>query len=321
MENPNFVSSVIELTNQARAAQGLAPLVLNAKLTTSAQNFSKEMALGDFFSHTSPTGSTPTTRITATGYLTDAGSWRTAENIAAGYSTPTQVVQGWLNSPGHKANILNPDLLEIGVGYYYLTPDTGRVNYSHYWTQNFGTVRGTASAPHRGTNNADQLTGNAGNNSLWGFGGNDTVKGEAGNDIVNGGAGDDLLFGGIGSDRLMGEDGNDRLDGFYGSGSTANQQDFLNGGTGADVFVLGTTGNPYYRGLGFAVVEDFSLASGDRLQLAGKSSDYVLRQENRYVGSSTLDTVIYLAAAPSDPLAVLQDVNLSLSSTSAFTFV
>ncbi|UBF24763.1 CAP domain-containing protein [Kovacikia minuta CCNUW1] len=62
----------------------------------------------------------------------------TGENIAAGYSTPEQVVQGWINSPGHRANLLNPSYTELGIGYYYLANDTGSVNYKSYWTQDFG---------------------------------------------------------------------------------------------------------------------------------------------------------------------------------------
>ena len=56
-------------------------------------------------------------------------------------STPEAVVTGWMNSPGHRVNILNPRLKEIGVGYYFLADDTGKVNYRHYWTQVFATPR------------------------------------------------------------------------------------------------------------------------------------------------------------------------------------
>jgi uncharacterized protein YkwD len=56
-------------------------------------------------------------------------------------STPEAVVAGWMNSPGHRANILKPELKEIGVGYYFLADDTGKVNYHHYWTQVFATPR------------------------------------------------------------------------------------------------------------------------------------------------------------------------------------
>lgn len=61
-----------------------------------------------------------------------------AENIGAGYTTPEEVVQGWINSQGHRANLLNPDYTEIGIGYFYLANDTGVENWNHYWTQVFG---------------------------------------------------------------------------------------------------------------------------------------------------------------------------------------
>lgn len=93
------------------------------------------MALQDFFSHTGIDGSTMVQRIQTTGYQFSSA----AENIAAGYTTPEQVVAGWMESPGHRANILNPNLTEIGVGYYFLENDTANINYNHYWTQNFGT--------------------------------------------------------------------------------------------------------------------------------------------------------------------------------------
>ena len=94
------------------------------------------MALQDFFSHTGIDGSTMTQRIGVAGYQFSSA----AENIAAGYTTPEEVVGGWMNSPGHRANILNPNLTEIGVGYYCLETDPGTLNYNHYWTQDFGTI-------------------------------------------------------------------------------------------------------------------------------------------------------------------------------------
>ena len=56
----------------------------------------------------------------------------------AGYSTPEEVVAGWMASAGHRENLLDPGLQEIGVGYYFLPNDTGNVNFNHYWTQAFG---------------------------------------------------------------------------------------------------------------------------------------------------------------------------------------
>lgn len=132
-----FVNQVFTLTNKFRREHGLAALKLNSKLSTAAQTHSQNMALQDFFSHTGADGSTISNRIAAAGYRWSA----VAENIAAGYTTPTAVVQGWINSPGHRANLLNGNLKEIGVGYYFLANDTGTQNWNHYWTQNFGAPR------------------------------------------------------------------------------------------------------------------------------------------------------------------------------------
>ncbi|MGF1499060.1 MAG: CAP domain-containing protein [Elainellaceae cyanobacterium] len=131
----SFVSRILELTNLRRSESGISPLTLNADLNEAAQLHSEDMALEDFFSHTGSDGSTPFDRIAETGYDYAVA----AENIAAGYATPEAVVEGWMNSPGHRANILNPTLKQLGVGYYFLETDTGSVNHNHYWTQTFGT--------------------------------------------------------------------------------------------------------------------------------------------------------------------------------------
>ncbi len=130
-----FINRVVELTNEFRAENGLSGLTLNPLLTTAADNHSQNMAILDFFDHTGADGSSIGDRVAATGY-----NYSTAgENIAAGYSTPEEVVQGWIDSPGHRANLLNSDFTEIGVGYHFLENDTGSENYNHYWTQVFGT--------------------------------------------------------------------------------------------------------------------------------------------------------------------------------------
>lgn len=130
-----FALEVLNLTNQERSNAGLQPLSLNPQLNRAAEGHSESMALDDFFSHTGADGSTPFERIRAEGYEYQTA----AENVAAGYATPADVVEGWMNSPGHRANILNGSLTELGVGYYYLANDTGTINYNHYWTQVFGT--------------------------------------------------------------------------------------------------------------------------------------------------------------------------------------
>ncbi|RMF68803.1 MAG: CAP domain-containing protein [Cyanobacteria bacterium J069] len=133
-EPSGFIAEVLRLTNQFRQQNGVQALSYNNKLGNAAQGHSLNMANQDFFSHTGKDGSTIGQRVTAAGY-----QWSTTgENIAAGYTTPAAVVEGWINSPGHRANLLNPNYQEIGIGYYHLANDTGQVNYYHYWTQNFG---------------------------------------------------------------------------------------------------------------------------------------------------------------------------------------
>lgn len=93
------------------------------------------MALQDFFSHTGRDGSNLTDRVSATGLTLTVPL---AENVAAGYTTPESVVQGWMDSPEHRDNILNPDFTQLGVGHYFWENDTGDLmDYNHYWTQVF----------------------------------------------------------------------------------------------------------------------------------------------------------------------------------------
>ncbi|MFE2011435.1 CAP domain-containing protein [Streptomyces sp. NPDC059491] len=117
---------VIALVNAERAKAGCGALTANATLTKAAQGHSDDMAARDFFDHTNPDGASPGDRVTAAGY-----PWSTyGENIAMGQSSPEQVMESWMNSPGHRANILNCDFKEIGVGIH----NSG----GPYWTQVFG---------------------------------------------------------------------------------------------------------------------------------------------------------------------------------------
>ena len=130
-------AEVVVLTNQERAKAGCPALTASLQLAGAAEGHSADMAINDYFSHYGLDGRSPWDRIQETGYTYSLA----AENIAAGYSTPAAVVQGWMNSHGHRANILNCSLTEIGVGYVYLANDTGSVNYHHYWTQLFATPK------------------------------------------------------------------------------------------------------------------------------------------------------------------------------------
>ncbi|MEA5496002.1 CAP domain-containing protein [Limnoraphis robusta] len=130
----SWVSEVIELTNNFRQNNGLQPLMFNSQLGNAAQQHSENMAFQDFFSHAGLDGSTASSRAQAQGYPSSF----VGENIGAGYLSPEDVVQGWIESLGHRENLLNPNYTEIGVGYFYLENDQGLVNYNHYWTQVFG---------------------------------------------------------------------------------------------------------------------------------------------------------------------------------------
>ena len=123
---------ILDLTNMERSKVGLPPLTFNSKLAAAAQKHSQSMAMQDFFDHRQMVE-----RVKAEGYQYS----RVGENIIAGNPTPEAAMQGWMKSPGHRANILNPEFRELGVGYYVLENDQGNVNYKHYWTQVFGTPR------------------------------------------------------------------------------------------------------------------------------------------------------------------------------------
>ena len=126
-----FAAEVLDLANAERAKAGCGPLTLNSKLNTSAQLHSTDMATNNYFSHESQDGRSPFDRIKAAGYSFGAA----AENIAAGGTTAAGAMDQWMNSAGHKANILNCTYVDLGVGY---AKGGGNADYAGYWTQNFG---------------------------------------------------------------------------------------------------------------------------------------------------------------------------------------
>lgn len=128
-----YAQKVVDLTNQERRANGCPDLAANDKLAYAARVHTNDMARNNYFSHRGSNGSNGGQRISAQGY-----SWQTwAENIAAGYPSAEATVKGWMNSSGHRANILNCSLRDVGVGY---TASSGS-KYSNYVTQNFGIQR------------------------------------------------------------------------------------------------------------------------------------------------------------------------------------
>ena len=120
-----YILRVVELVNEERAKAGLAPLTLQKNITQAAQVRAEECERS--FSHTRPDGKNFSSALTEAG-VSYRGS---GENIAWGQRTPEQVMEGWMNSAGHRANILNEKYTSIGVGYYQ---NASGVNY---WSQLF----------------------------------------------------------------------------------------------------------------------------------------------------------------------------------------
>ena len=121
---------VLNLINAYRQQNGLQPLANNSTLNVSSHNHSQDMAQRGYFSHTTPEGLSPFDRMAAAGY--SCGTM--GENLAAGQRTAQQAFEGWQDSPGHNANMLNANYAVIGIGVVYV-PDSP---YGYYWTTNFG---------------------------------------------------------------------------------------------------------------------------------------------------------------------------------------
>ncbi|MFE7272367.1 CAP domain-containing protein [Streptomyces sp. NPDC057623] len=119
-------AEVLQLVNQERAQVGCSAVAANSSLTDLAQDFSEDMAARGFFDHTDPGGASPWDRAAKAG-ITDLGG----ENIARGQADAAAVMEAWMNSPGHKANILNCDFKTLGVGVHFGAGGP-------WWTQDFG---------------------------------------------------------------------------------------------------------------------------------------------------------------------------------------
>jgi|SRR5690625_1293423 len=119
-----YENEVVTLTNQERSKNGLAPLQIDEELSVVAREKSHDMSTRNYFDHNSPTYGSPFDMMQSYGI-----SYRAAgENIAKGQRTPQEVVNAWMNSPGHRANILNGSFTHIGVGF---------VEQGNHWTQMF----------------------------------------------------------------------------------------------------------------------------------------------------------------------------------------
>lgn len=124
-EENAFIKEMVELVNAERAKEGLAPLTIDLKVQAAAMVRAKECE--QRFSHTRPNGSSFATALKEQGV-----SYRSSgENIAWGQRSPEEVMKAWMNSSGHRANIMNPNFTTIGVGYYE------NANGTDYWCQLF----------------------------------------------------------------------------------------------------------------------------------------------------------------------------------------
>ena len=162
----DFCAEVVRLVNAERAKAGLSPLGTFDALTAAAQLRAPELITK--FDHTRPNGSKCFTALEEAGV---SGYYTAGENIAAGQRSPAEVVDGWMNSPGHRANILNPDFTHIGVGYIQ-----GGGGYGHYWVQLFVGVRGNPGG-----------TGNTGSSGTGGTGGTGNTGSTGGTATTPGG--------------------------------------------------------------------------------------------------------------------------------------
>ena len=128
---PSALQHVVDLTNAERARAGLPALGIDARLMAAAQGHSADQAGRDTMTHTGSDGSNAGTRITRQGF-----TWRSwAENVAMGYPDAPSVMAGWMDSPGHRANVLSANVTHIGVGLAHAADGTP------YWTQVFAAPR------------------------------------------------------------------------------------------------------------------------------------------------------------------------------------
>jgi len=332
--NQNFIYRVLELTNIERSKLGFSPLIFNTQLLNAAATHSQNMALQDFFSHTGKDGSSLASRISATGYQFSAA----AENIAAGVSTPEQVVSSWMNSSGHRANIFNPNLKEIGIGYYFLADDTGSVNFNHYWTQVFATsldgsvnpapaptptptpntlvsiispipnATGDGSptqAPKNTASGGNYFLSDSADTQIPANAAGLPIFALSGKDNITGGEEVDSINGMQGADIINGAGGNDSLSG-------GKESDLIDGGVGNDLIganndndrLIGGDGNDTIRG-----------GKEDDILMGGNNDDLLAgdRGQDMLTGGGGNDTFILAGGLSASATLISADVITDLA--------
>jgi uncharacterized protein YkwD len=145
--NAAFEQQVIDLVNQERTSRGLNPLKRSDGLTNAARYQAADMSQDNYFSHDTfdRVGGNLVKKCGPWERIANYYSGANGENAAAGYTSPQAVMNAWMNSSGHRSNILNPGTVSIGVGFYQ-----GSGDYRYYWVQDFGTRVDTVSTPTSG---------------------------------------------------------------------------------------------------------------------------------------------------------------------------
>lgn len=247
---------MLALINAERAAFNLAPLQLELRLNDAAEDHSAWLLENNVFSHTGEDGSSSKDRMEASGF-SFSGAWYAAENLAwqslrgaAGLSDDVVDLHNRLmDSPAHRANILNAQVTVVGIGIETGVFDGMNVVMA---TQDFALTGADLQLDTGGATAGDdilymadpggKLRGLAGNDELFGSAQDDIILGQRGHDRISGGEANDILRGNVGRDTLYGDDGNDRLFGGWGHDRLdgGNGNDVLFGGRGHDVFVFST---------------------------------------------------------------------------------
>jgi uncharacterized protein YkwD len=135
------------LLNAERAQHSLAPLREDARLTQASQAYSQQMVNQQFFAHVTPAGVNLTQRLKSIGYVVDSAAWIIGENLAwgtGGLATPARIMQAWMESPGHRANVLAGEFTEVGVGIVLGAPNSLTAPGAATYTTDFGFLEGTA---------------------------------------------------------------------------------------------------------------------------------------------------------------------------------
>jgi len=139
-----MVRATLCLLNAERATHGLRPLSLDRRLSKAAGGHADDMARHNYFSHDSPNGGTFVDRIRRVGYLRGAKRWAVGENIAWGSrnrATPRSIIEAWMESSGHRANILSGSYREIGIGVARGAPVAGGAESAATYATDFGMRR------------------------------------------------------------------------------------------------------------------------------------------------------------------------------------